>query len=200
MEDVKHLVKACCALALGMALCAAVSPELSQVQAIYILPMASGMDQYLANRLTQEGVLRVVTNPKQADAILTETLGPGFEEKMTELYPPPAAPEVVHVEAAPADKAEKAEKKGKADKAETPEQPEKRPAFGDFKGQDEPRDIFRPKTSSWSKGKGNFFLVRRESRAVIWSAFEKPRDTRPKSLNHTAGLVVGRLKKDLTQK
>ena len=193
MEDVKHLVKACCALALGMALCAAVSPELSQVQAIYILPMASGMDQYLANKLTQEGVLRVVTNPKQADAILTETLGPGFEEKMTELYPPPAAPEAVH-QAAPADKADKKEK------AEKGEASEKRPAFGDFKGQDEPRDIFRPKTSSWSKGKGNFFLVRRESHAVIWSAFEKPRDTRPKSLNHTAGLIVGRLKKDLTQK
>jgi len=196
MEDVKHLVKACCALALGMALCAAVSPELSQVQAIYILPMASGMDQYLANKLTQEGVLRVVTDPKQADAILTETLGPGFEEKMTELYPPPPPPEAVHVETAPADKAEK---KGKAEKSEKPEQPEKR-AFGDFKGQDEPRDIFRPKTSSWSKGKGNFFLVRRESHAVIWSVFEKPRDTRPKSLNHTAGLIVGRLKKDRTQK
>lgn len=177
-----------------MALCAAVSPELSQVQAIYILPMASGMDQYLANRLTQEGVLRVVTNPKQADAILTETLGAGFEEKMTELYPPPPTPEVAQVEAAPAGKGDKKEK------AEKPETPDKKPAFGDFKGQDEPRDIFRPKTSSWSKGKGNFFLVRRESHVVIWSAFEKPRDTRPKSLNHTAGLIVGKLKKDLVQK
>jgi len=111
------------------------------------------------------------------------------------LYPPAPVPEAPSAPAA-ADKAEK-DKKEKADKAD---EPAKRPAFGDFKGQDEPRDIFRPKTSSWSKGKGNFFLVRRESHAVIWSAFEKPRDTRPKSLNHTAGLIVGRLKKDLIQR
>jgi len=48
------------------------------VQAVYLLPMAGGLDQYLANRLTSAGVFRVVTDPKMADAIFTDQLGAGF--------------------------------------------------------------------------------------------------------------------------
>ena len=59
------------------------------VQAVYLLPMAGGLDQYLANRLTSAGVFRVVTDPKMADAIFTDQLGAGFEQKLTDLYTPP---------------------------------------------------------------------------------------------------------------
>src|SRR5260221_9315225 len=69
------------------------SPQLMQVQAVYILPMGSGMDQFLANRLTRFGKMQVVTDPQHADAILTDRLGEVFEKKLDELYPPPAPPE-----------------------------------------------------------------------------------------------------------
>src|SRR5579884_3247407 len=83
-------MKRCLSLLLvSSAFAAAAGPDLSKVQTIYLLPMSHGMDQYLANRLTSEGVLRVVTDPAQADAILTDRLGQVFEDKLAELYPPP---------------------------------------------------------------------------------------------------------------
>jgi len=63
--------------------------NLPEVQAVYLLPMSGGLDQYLANRLTAGGVFRVVTDPKLADAIFTDQLGIGFEQKLVDLYPPP---------------------------------------------------------------------------------------------------------------
>src|SRR5438093_7128777 len=77
------------ALLSGFTLCA----NLPEVQAVYLLPMTGGLDQYLANRLTAGGVFRVVTDPKLADAIFTDQLGSGFEQKLVELYPAPAAKE-----------------------------------------------------------------------------------------------------------
>ena len=74
-----------CGLLAGVTLCANV-PE---GQAVYLLPMTGGLDQYLANRLTAGGVFRVVTDPKLADAIFTDQLGAGFEQKLVDLYPPP---------------------------------------------------------------------------------------------------------------
>jgi hypothetical protein len=43
--------------------------DVTSVKAVYLLPMAGGLDQYLANRLTGDQVFRVVTDPKLADAI-----------------------------------------------------------------------------------------------------------------------------------
>lgn len=54
---------------------------------VYILPMAGGLDQYLAHWLTNSHVMQVVTDPKTADAVLTDRLGEAFEQKMTELQP-----------------------------------------------------------------------------------------------------------------
>ena len=59
------------------------------VQSVYVLPMAGGLDQFLANRLV--GVFRVVTDPKLADAVFTDRLGEPFEQKLAELYPKPDA-------------------------------------------------------------------------------------------------------------
>jgi hypothetical protein len=57
---------------------------------VYILGMASGRDQYLANRLTSGRVLWVVLEPGSADAVLTETLDDMFWTWLTRTYPPPA--------------------------------------------------------------------------------------------------------------
>jgi hypothetical protein len=65
----------------------AANPELMKVKSVYLLPMASGMDQYLANRLQGSDVYVVTTDPQAADAIFTDTLGPAFERKFDELYP-----------------------------------------------------------------------------------------------------------------
>ena len=52
------------------------------VHSIYILPMTGGLDQYLAERITQDHVMAVVADPKSADAVLTDHIGPGFEQEM----------------------------------------------------------------------------------------------------------------------
>jgi hypothetical protein len=67
--------------------------DVTTVKAVYVLPMAGGLDQYLVNRLTSAQVFRVVTDPNLADAIFTEQLGEVFEHKLTDLFPPPDAEE-----------------------------------------------------------------------------------------------------------
>src|SRR5262245_50121141 len=74
-----------CALLVGWA----IGASAPGVQSVYVLPMAGGLDQYLANRLTGAGLFRVVTDPKLADAVFTEQLGSAFEQKLMELYTPP---------------------------------------------------------------------------------------------------------------
>src|SRR5438105_4290906 len=66
-----------------------VHPALPEVKRVYLLPMTSGLDQYIANWLTKAGRFEVVTDPANADAIFTDRLGPAFEQKWAELYPPP---------------------------------------------------------------------------------------------------------------
>jgi len=64
-------------------------PPLLGVKSVYLLPMGSSLDQYLAEQLTVAGHYTIVTDPNKADAIFTDKLGEGFEAKMAELYPPP---------------------------------------------------------------------------------------------------------------
>jgi hypothetical protein len=60
--------------------------EVYGVKTVYVLPMAGGLDQYLALRLTSAGVLQVVTDPQKADAILTDAIGARLEDSLTQLY------------------------------------------------------------------------------------------------------------------
>jgi len=60
--------------------------DMSGVKTVYVLPMSSGLDQYLAVRLTTAAVLQVVADPRNADAILTDHIGQGFEDQLDELY------------------------------------------------------------------------------------------------------------------
>jgi hypothetical protein len=90
---------------LAIALAAPPKANLAQVHKVYLLPMANGMDQFLANRLTGLGVFQVVTDPKKADAIFTDRIGEAYEARQAEWFPqkpvkpvsdepaPPAAPE-----------------------------------------------------------------------------------------------------------
>jgi hypothetical protein len=156
---------------------AATHPALPEVNRVYLLPMSGGLDQYLANQLTKVGRFEVVTDPLKADAVFTDRLGVGFEERWNELYapPPPPAP------AKPADSKEAAKQ------AKTPD-------LIDSTG----APVVR--ISSFARGRGNVFLVYRKTQAVIWSHYATPKDSRSKSLNDTADRIADELHKALTIK
>jgi len=147
--------------------------ELLQIHHVYLLPMANGMDQYLANHLTRQGLLLVVADPAKADAILTDRLGKPLEDKLEELYPQ-AKPE----------EAQPAKKEDSEDRS---------PSGMDLKVT--PMD--RP--SSFGRGKGTVFLVHRGSRVVLWSTYERPKRTQPDELDRTARRMAAQLAKAIRQ-
>lgn len=155
---------------------AAASAELGQVQTVYLLPMPSGLDQYLANHLTSEGIFQVVTDPEKAGAILTSEIGLRFERQLEDLYPPPPEEEPAPAEEPEADPSSPTEAAAPIGFASAPQQ---------------------PILSSFSRGKGNVFLVGRESRQVIWSIYHPPKDSTSKSLNRAAERIIGELGKAL---
>lgn len=180
--------------ALAVAAVPTVNPQLRQVKKVYILAMGSGMDQYLANQLTEIGVFQVVTDPKAADAIVSDNVGEPFQKKLDELYPPPPKPAKAAPQATkPA--ADASESIDVGDSNTTEAKPGRKDPFDgvDFSG-----GSTRP--SSLSRGRGNFFVVDRNSRIVLWSVYERPRNSTPAELTKTASKVVKQLKGDLTPK
>ena len=170
---------------LAVSVPAAVNQQLKQVNTVYILAMSGGMDQYLANRLTTMGVFQVVTDPLKADAIITDRLGEPFEAKLKDLYPPPPPP------APPV-----AAKDAKDDK-------DSKTVTSDKTGKDDKDKIEAGgavRVGSFNRGRGNIFIVDRKSQNVLWSIFERPKDSTPGELSKTAERVVKRLKDDLTDK
>ena len=142
-----------CFIACGLA-CLCSAADLGKVHSVYLLPMANGLDQYLANRITGSGVLQVVTDPKKADAFLTDRLGETFEQRLDEWFPPPAA--------------KKESSSGSSERS--------------------------VRSSSFGRSKGTIFLVETSSRAVLWSAYEPPKNSTPKELDRTAQRIVESLK------
>ena len=67
--------------ALGLA-----AADLTNVRVIYLLPMSGGLDQYLAVRLSAGGLVQVATDAQKADAVLTDSIGPAFEQRLADLY------------------------------------------------------------------------------------------------------------------
>jgi hypothetical protein len=59
---------------------------LSDIKTVYLLPMTSGLDQYLAVQLTTGSVLQVVIDPQKADVIFTDHLGESLEQTLADLY------------------------------------------------------------------------------------------------------------------
>jgi hypothetical protein len=153
--------------------------DLGTVHRVYLLPMAHGMDQYLANQLASEHVFEVVTDPKLADALFTDRLGQGFEAQYEQIFPPPPAPKPANPEP-----------KAKA-------------------GEEGPLDFLAPTenkladpstNSSFNRSRGNLFLVDTKSREVVWSTFAPPKSTSGKEMHRTASDIVNQLKKDLQPK
>lgn len=153
----------------------AVDPlDLQQVRRVYVLPMSNGMDQYLASRLIRDGLYEVVTDPKLADAVLSDRIGEPLEQKMRELYPPPPPPEVKEVKPA------KGTSSGDALSLRLPDMP--------------------VRASSFSRGRGNVFLIGVASREVLWSLYQPPKETTARSLDRTAERIVRNLRKDWNRK
>lgn len=68
----------------------AAAPDLKQVQAIYVLPMTSSLDQYVIDRIVAKGQFTVVTDPQKADAIFTDRVGESFDNKLDDILTPKA--------------------------------------------------------------------------------------------------------------
>jgi len=159
-------------IALTAILLSGASAQLSTIHSVYLFPMAGGMEQYLANQLTSQGVFQVVTDPKRAEAVFTDRLGAEFEKRLDELIPLPQA-------APPAEQKEKEEeeKESKQVREEPP-----------------------GRLSTFARGKGNFFLVDARSRTVVWSTYARPENTTAEQLHRTATRIVDRLKRFLSPK
>ena len=152
--------------------------DLGGVHKVYVLKMAKGLDQFLANRLTSDHVFQIVTDPKLADAVFTDQLGEGFQMKLEEFSPTPESDK-------PAPPA-KAEKGGE----------ESNPMLGDTVNK-----LSNPASSSlFGRNKGTIFLVDAKSRQVVWSMYQPPKGSTSKQMDRTANDIVSRIKKDLNPK
>ena len=173
--DMKWLTNMALCFAMG-ALCALVPissahAEIFGVKTVYLLPMAGGLDQYLALQLSSGRLLQVVTDPKKADAILTDGIGARLEDSLNDLYGAS-----VNKDSVDKDKSDK----NKSGNASTP-------------------DFAHPSMRPLSSSRGLVFLVNRTSRDVLWSTYELPTSTQPEELKHVAEKIVERLAKANTK-
>ena len=60
--------------------------DTAEYKTVYILPMSNSLDQFLAIKLTTGLVMQVVTDAHKADAIFTDRIGAGFEQKLDEIF------------------------------------------------------------------------------------------------------------------
>jgi hypothetical protein len=182
------LMKLFCALTTlaATAVFASVNPQLQEVKRVYILAMTGGMDQFLTSQLVKAGIFEVVTDPKKADAIITDRVGESFETKLDDLYPPPTPPK-------PAETKPAADSSADAAKSDS-----KLIVRGDALAGVDLTGAARPTTMG--HGKGNIFIVSRGSRSVLWSIYEPPKNNTSRELTKTAERVVKHLQEDLTGK
>jgi len=129
--------------------------------------MSNGLDQYLADRLTRDHVLQVVTDPKVADAVITDKLGTSFEDLLLKARPelkPPPPPKPV-----------KKKKDGDDDSAEDIDTPEQEPMMP---------------VSSFQRARGTVFVVHAHSQQVVWSTFQRPSSRKPKDMERAASKIA----------
>jgi hypothetical protein len=137
----------------------AAAADVRSVKTVYLLPMSNGLDQYLASRLASESVFQVVTDPKKADAVLTDHVGESFEKSLDDLYG----------STAPKDK----------------------------DGDDNSATTTFARVGGAIRTRGTYFLVDRNSRDVLWSGQEVPKDSTPKETRRVAARIAERLAKAL---
>jgi hypothetical protein len=170
--------------------------ELSSVQVIYVLPMGSGMDQFVAHQLARHGLYEVTTDPRQADAFLSDFVGTTFETRVDDLLKAARdkaekeAEELARKEAAKAPKPKESDKDSKDKKEETDDS-----RSGEFQMAGDAARVH-----SFSRGRGNIFLVDAKTRRVLWTGFDVPKNTRPGELQKSAERLVGKLRKEKTGK
>jgi len=173
---------------------ACLAADLGKVHSVYLLPMANGLDQYLANRITGSGKFEVVADPKKADAIFTDKIGEAFEGRLKELFPPPAEKKESPAAGQPATSepatSEPATSEPAASKPATSE-----PAAGQSAASQSAASQSgpSPRSSSFGRSKGTIFLVDISSRSVLWSAYEPPKNSTPREMDRTAQRIVERL-------
>jgi hypothetical protein len=168
----------------------AAAADLSAVKNVYVMPMNRGLDQYVASRLTAQGVFSVVTDPKLADAVLTDRVGDTLQAQLEIISPTP-----------------KPEDEEDAEPAEKPAKPAKKPQDQDnnspisaFSANSGSAGAAASQPSTFGRSKGNIFLVDTKSRQIVWSTYDPPKSTAARDLNHTASDIVSRIKKDLNPK
>jgi len=137
-----------------------------------MLPMAGGLDQYLADWITREKIAQIVTDPKAADLVMTDRLGEAFEQKLAQLRPEEVKPAEV--------------KEVKKDDPKTPGKVMESAGAGTPAGT--PRNAFRSTTV-----RGTIFLVDVKSKQVVWSDHEKPASGSDANLNREAERVAKKL-------
>ena len=59
--------------------------QAANVRTVYVLPMSGGLDLFVAEWLAKSETVQVTTDPKHADAVLTDHLGEDFEHKLDQL-------------------------------------------------------------------------------------------------------------------
>jgi hypothetical protein len=191
MDVMKRLLfLSCCAAA-----CLAAA-DLSGVRTVYVMPMARGFDQYLASRITREGVFQIVTDPKLADAVLSDRIGQHLQAQLENFFPTPEPEPEPSAAPAKSDKSEKSEKSDKPAKASTDSDTSIAAGLAETANKLESP----AQNSSFGRSRGNIFLVEAKSRLVLWSIYDPPRSNAARDLNRTAEDVVSRLKKDLAPK
>lgn len=163
----------------------ATRPELTQVHNVYLMSMGNGLDQYLTNYITRKQVYQVVTDPAMADAVFTDQLGKDFEARLTELYKKDDKPVVAKQEPKPKEKGEQKTLKEAAEDART--------------NQVRYEESFI-RTSTFSRGKGNIFLVDPKTHRVIWSFNQRAKDSSPRRMDDAAAGIVKRLARDIKGK
>jgi hypothetical protein len=177
---------------------AAADPALTQIKAVYLMPMASGLDQYMATRLTEDRVFDVVTDPALADAVITDRIGHSFEQALADLYPPPPAEKPkeekpkAEAETAAAKVPEAKPEDSKAAKAAPYQEQTLGAALADRP--DVPRRV-----STFNRGRGSVFVVDRRTKRVLWSDFRPPKNSRPNEVNKAATRLADQLQRDLEQ-
>jgi hypothetical protein len=192
MDGMKRLV-----FVLGFSGALLCSADLPGVRNLYVMPMSRGLDQYLASRITSEHLFQVVTDPKLADAVLSDRVGESLQTQLETIFPTPKPPETEPAEKADADQpAAKSEKSSKHAK-DKEESSSATPSMF----QDTVNKLDNPaQTSTFGRSKGNIFLVDTKSRQVIWSTYDPPKGSATRDLDRTASDIVSRLKKDLYPK
>ncbi|MEP7362011.1 MAG: hypothetical protein ABI972_02050 [Acidobacteriota bacterium] len=173
------------------------NPELSSVQIVYVLPMGSGMDQFVAHQIARNSLFQVTTDPRQADAFISDFVGTTFETRVDDLLK------------AARDKAERdAEELAKKEAAlEAAKNPKPKDSAKDKSKKEEDADSGEfhmtgdsARVHSFSRGRGNIFLVDAKSRRVLWTGFDVPKNTRPGELQKSAERLVSHLRKEKTGK